>query len=279
MIRLRSIHCNDQGGRMLLLSIFACTIQSSLADPPDAPTAKQALSNQRFPGEDKPSGTTVFDAFPPPVGATRVTPDGFGVRLQQLKLRGPLEPVRTHDGRAVAHRARVIELPLVKGDLQQCADSALRLRAEYLRDEGLEVVFHATSGDPMPWARYRDGERAYAVGNSLKWKSADPASWDRYLTDLFMWAGTASLAERDTVPDRHPDPGDVMVQPGFPGHAILLLDVATKGEQTFVLVGEGYMPAQDFHIELGDQDGWWLWQDGVQLGHWDMPASALRTWK
>ena len=35
-----------------------------------------------------------------------------------------------------------------------------------------------------------------------------------------------------------------------------LMDVA-RGEELLVLLGEGYMPAQEFHVELGPEDGWW----------------------
>jgi hypothetical protein len=44
-------------------------------------------------------------------------------------------------------------------------------------------------------------------------------------------------------------PGDVFVKGGFPGHAVLVLDAAenAKGERLFLL-GQSYMPAQEFHV-------------------------------
>jgi len=44
-------------------------------------------------------------------------------------------------------------------------------------------------------------------------------------------------------------PGDVFIKPGFPGHAMMVADVAInrEGEKIFMLV-QGYMPAQDIHI-------------------------------
>ena len=47
----------------------------------------------------------------------------------QLLVERHAGEMRAHDGQTVAHRARVIDLPVVPGDLQQCADSAIRLRA------------------------------------------------------------------------------------------------------------------------------------------------------
>jgi len=222
--------------------------------------------------------STIHETYTPPQGSTRLASDAFGTSLGALELASVNEPVRTHDGRIVRGDFHVIKLPLVKGDLQQCADTAIRLRAEWLLGQGKPVMFHATSGDPMPWSRYRDGEKAYAPGNRLEWKSAPPQSWDQYLTAVFMWAGTRSLAH-DTDSAEQPMAGDMLVLPGSPGHAVVILDVAKSDEHTYILAGEGYMPAQDFHIVRGPHQGWWLWDDGAQVGPWDFPASSLRRWK
>ena len=227
------------------------------------------------------SAETVAEAFPPPPGAARVPTDSFGAWLGTLSLRPEGTPVLTHDGRVVGgHPARVVDLPLVPGDLQQCADSAIRLRAEWLNAQGLPVSFHATSGDEIPWARWQAGERPFSSGNRLFWRpSWGTPVFDEYLAAVFRWAGTRSLAAYDTVPADRPRAGDVLVEPGSPGHAVLLLDVATDGERTWVLIGEGFMPAQDFHVELGPVGGWWPYTDGVALDHWTLPATSLRRWR
>ena len=94
-----------------------------------------------------------------------------------------------------------------------------------------------------------------------------------------MWAGTRSLAAYETRAVGQPQAGDVLVVGGSPGHAVVLLDVATRGDEVLLLIGEGYMPAQDFHVEHGPVGGWWVWsEDGVDLGHWRMPPSSLRRW-
>jgi hypothetical protein len=217
-------------------------------------------------------GATVGEAFPPPDGASRVEVTGFGATLRQLEVRDADVPVRTHDGRRVPHRARVVELPMVRGDLQQCADSVIRLRASWLKDTGQPVMFHATSGDPIPWARWVAGERPYAEGRGLRWRKGTTGGWESYLRAVFTWAGTLSLEAYDTIPATDaPRPGDLLVKGGSPGHAVVLLDVARHDDgRTWVLVGEGYMPAQDFHVELGPAAGWWPWDGGVTLDHWDL---------
>lgn len=221
--------------------------------------------------------STIRGAFPPPAGFRSLPANDFARWLQDRPVLAPDAPVTTYDGRFVEHEARVIDLPLVPGDLQQCADSAIRLRAEWERSVGRSPSFHATSGDPIPWERYARGETPYETGNRLAWKRGGNGTWDGWLVKVFTWAGTRSL-QFDTVAAVDPRPGDLLVAPGSPGHAVVLLDVATDGAQTRVLVGEGYMPAQSFHVEIGPHDGWWPYEDGVALPHWTLPAAGLRRW-
>lgn len=234
------------------------------------------------PAEVAPLGpATVRTAFPPPPGFTRTdaAPGSFGAWLGDRPVLAADVPVTTHDGRTVGHHARVVDLPLVPGDLQQCADSAIRLRAEWQRSVGAEVMFHATSGDPIPWARFRDGETPHASGNRLAWRAGSTGVWEDYLARVFQWAGTDSMARLDTVPADRPAPGDVLVEGGFPGHAVVVLDVARRGDEVRLLLGEGFMPAQSFHVELGPDAGWWPWDGSVNLGHWAFEAEHLRRFR
>jgi hypothetical protein len=225
------------------------------------------------------SGThRVAEAYPPPSGAERLPRDGFGEWLANLEVVDPSIPVRTFDGSVVEHNARVVSLPMVPGDLQQCADSAIRLRAEWLKASGGDVAFHATSGDLLPWARWQRGERPVDAGGRIQWRRGTKGGWDEYLAKVFTWAGTRSLA-LDTTAASEPRAGDLVVVPGSPGHAIVLLDVAKRGGETLVLIGEGYMPAQNFHVEIGPERGWWVFEDVIDLGHVTMPVSGLRRWR
>ena len=59
------------------------------------------------------------------------------------------------------------------------------------------------------------------------------------------------------------------------------MDVATRGEEVFFLFAESYMPAQDFHIELGPEQGWWRWKEEgeMDLRTWVFSADDLRKWR
>jgi hypothetical protein len=256
--------------RLSILIMAACGAASGTPTQTPAPAVEAVAEPAR----------TVAEAFVPPDAAVRVRENPFGLWLRDLPVAGPDVPVKTFDGRHVSHDARVVELDMVPGDLQQCADSVIRLRAQYLVDQGDEVMFHATSGDELPWAKYAAGERPFVKSERIAWRSGSSKRWDDYLAAVFMWAGTWSLEHHDTVAVDTPEPGDVVVQGGFPGHAVILLDVAERDGETFVLVGEGFMPAQSFHVEIGPVEGWWAWtDDGLELPHWTLPATALRRWK
>lgn len=251
---------------------FFCVITLSIipigcGDLSAAPGAKPTLQNQ-----------TIFEAFPPPNGAVRNTRDEFGEWLVHLRVLDPGEPVRTFRGDVVSHHARVVDFPMVPGDLQQCADSAIRLRAEWLKTNGRPIAFHATSGDLIPWKRWASGERPIEKGNHLVWVTGGAKDWDGYLKAVFTWAGTRSLV-LDTEAATEPHSGDLILVPGSPGHVLVILDVASTSESQYVLIGEGYMPAQSFHVEIGPNSGWWLYSEELDLGHVVMPTSGLRRWR
>jgi hypothetical protein len=183
----------------------------------------------------------------PPPGAVRVAvaSGSFGDWLRHLPLLPRGSAVRLYDGtlkpRQDVHEA-VIDIDVGRRDLQQCADAVMRLRAEYLFATGRfdEIRFHPQPGQPRAIA-WTDGARR--------------AGWSRFLVRLFAAAGSASLAAELPPARGAPSPGDVLIQGGYPGHAVLVLDVAEgPGGRRFLLLGQSYMPAQQIHVlkNLGD---------------------------
>ena len=80
--------------------------------------------------------------------------------------------------------------------------------------------------------------------------------------------------------------GDLFIKGGFPGHAVLVADVAESratGERRFLLV-QSFMPAQDMHVlkNLANADGspWYPLAFGDQLvtPEWIFPRESLRRW-
>jgi len=82
--------------------------------------------------------------------------------------------------------------------------------------------------------------------------------------------------------------GDVFIKGGFPGHAVLVVDMAANGatgEKRFLLM-QSYMPAQDMHVlknpKSADGTPWYAMPaQGQELvtPEWIFPAGTLRRFK
>lgn len=155
-------------------------------------------------------------------------------------------------------QSHVVDIDIGKRDLQQCADAVMRLRAEYLWSVGKrdKIAFNFTSGDRAKWSSWSKGIRPKIKGNKVEWKQTSKANdsyknFRKYLDIVFTYAGSASLSRELKKVDNPSKvlPGDVFIQGGHPGHAVIVLDVAENkdGERVF-LIAQSYMPAQNIHV-------------------------------
>ena len=205
----------------------------------------------------------VADIPPPPEFRRAITADnGFAEWLRHLPLKTAGTPVRLYDGRHKPNQTvhfRVIDIDIGTADLQQCADAVIRFRAECLfghrRFE--DIHFNFTSGDACRFDLWASGYRPAVSGQKVVWqKEAAPdsgyASFRKYLDQVFTFAGSYSLMQElnrvqniDAI-----EIGDIFIRGGFPGHAVLVVDMAIHpvSGQKAVLLAQSYMPAQDIHI-------------------------------
>ncbi len=269
----------------------AATLAASSGAVPSASTtagtaaAKTPPDPKRYPWlEDgtkhPPAEGSLVDRFAAPAGFTRVkvAAGSFGEYLRTLPVAAPGTPVLSFRGDVLRegthpHVAAVVAIDVGGRDLQQCADSIVRLHAEWRRASGRgDVSYKAFSGFEMPYARYRKGDRFHEAGNDLAWshdaKEGDSReSFRKYLDAVFTYANTVALArdakkvERDQLA-----PGDFFVQGGTPGHAVIVLDlVEAKDGKRKALLGQGFMPAQNFHVLRGDGDDAWFSLDAATI--------------
>jgi hypothetical protein len=211
----------------------------------------------------EPEGGCLFNCFPAPQGYIReaVSEGSFEEWLRFLPMLPQQSPVKLHNGslkyRQDVHAA-VVDIDVGKRDLQQCADAVMRLRAEYLFAMGRQetIRFNFTNGMACPYVKWREGYRIRQEGNQVAWYMGGQydgsyTGFRRYLDLVFIYAGSASLQkELSRVHDfREVKGGDVLIQGGSPGHAVIVLDVArdAKGHKVFLLA-QSYMPAQDIHV-------------------------------
>lgn len=217
----------------------------------------------------------------------------FAYFLQHLPLKPQGTPVHYYDGTISdltdVTYAVIDGYDLGTTDLQQCADWIIRLRAEWLYSQKRynDIAFHFTNGWLCEYKRWAEGERVSVKGNHTSWyKAAAPdysyKTFRQYLDMVFNYAGTLSLS-KELKPAGGIQVGDVLIQGGSPGHAMIVVDVAkytgNNGMGDAFIVAEGYMPAQDMHILINTPTNY----NGEQKSPWEDPTpwfeiySLLRT--
>ncbi len=239
----------------------------------------------------------VLERFPCPTGYSRIAMNtkSFAGWLESLPLKKDGSPVVLFNGELKNNQrihAAVLNFDRGTTDLQQCADAVIRLRAEYLYQKKAydSIAFTFTNGTNAPYSKWREGYRPVISGNAVSWtksKSRDTsyACFRSYLNTVFMYCGTYSLSkELKTADIKTIQGGDVFIHGGFPGHAMIVIDVATDtstGKKIFMLA-QSYMPAQDIHIvkNLSDSDlsPWYeIPEDGeLNTPEWTFATSDLK---
>ncbi len=254
----------------LLTSMFSnCSKVPQEANEHPAPTETAVQVEHSPPAILDTTGTTILERFNPPAGFTRISVDSnsFAAYLRNLPLKPDGTPVKLYDGSLKGNQrpsAAVVDLPIGNKDLHQCADAIMRLRAEYLYAQAAfdKIHFNFTNGFRVDYSEWMKGKRIAVNGNKTNWVSRTSPSntyqdfW-QYLEMIFMYAGTLSLEqELQPVALTNLTIGDVFIQGGSPGHAVIVIDVALdeSGHKLFLLA-QSYMPAQEIHVLNNPNDG------------------------
>jgi hypothetical protein len=164
-------------------------------------------------------------------------------------------------------------MPLIDQDLIQCADAIMKLKAEYLYQDKkyAEISFKITNGMEVPFIKYTDGYRVSVTGNNAVWKEGFKKGisrdvFDEYMKFIYMYAGTYSLAQESRKKTIYQiQVGDYFIFGGNPGHVVLVVDLAENKYtgKKIMLIGQSYMPSQEFHILKSNSDifPWYYVQD------------------
>jgi hypothetical protein len=215
-----------------------------------------------------PNGKTLETRFSPPMGYTRiaVAENSFGAYLRNLPLKADGAKVLYYDGTEKNRDVydAVVDLPIGKRDLHQCADAVMRLRAEWLYSEKRyeEIHFNFTNGFRVDYSEWMKGKRIAVEGNKTYWVQSAQASntykdfWN-YMEIVFSYAGTLSLSkELKPIAVSEMQIGDVFIKGGSPGHAVIVVDMAedTVNQKKVFLLAQSYMPAQETQILKNPND-------------------------
>lgn len=250
---------------VILPLLFACSSTPASTQAETPPPQKPVLATSPI----DTSGTTIETRFLCPDGFERMETEvaSFGNFLRTLPLKKHGAQVKTYDGRVKPARGvyhAVVDLPIGRRDLHQCADAVMRLRAEYLYEQQQyeAIHFNFTNGFRVDYSRWMAGDRIVVNGNNVSWRrsatpSTSPESFWKYLETIFAYAGTLSLEQELTSADLEDlSIGDVWIKGGSPGHAVIVVDVAIHqetGEKIFMLA-QSYMPAQEIQILINPND-------------------------
>lgn len=240
-------------------------------------------------------GITILDRFQTPSDYRRTTlsESSFGQYLRLLPLKPEGTSVSYYDGSTKENRnvyVSVVDLKIGFKDLHQCADAIMRLRAEFFwQNENYDKIhFNFTNGHKVEYKEWMSGKRMKVEGNRTTWVQKENQSntykdfWN-YLELIFMYAGTSSLEkEMESIDLSDVRVGDVLIQGGFPGHAVIIVDEAEHvdtGDKIFMLA-QSYMPAQELQIisnRIENLSPWYLFKEGtIATPEWTFESTDFK---
>ncbi|MDD2212202.1 MAG: DUF4846 domain-containing protein [Clostridia bacterium] len=164
---------------------------------------QDAIEHADSAGEDKfiaPEENTLATRINPPDNYERIQADenSFTAFSRNFKLKRDGSPVLLYNGEEKYNQSdhvAVFDLEVGDQDLQQCADSIIRMYAEYYWaiGEHEKIGFHLTNGFLMEYLKWRDGYRLAVSGNDTSWRKS--AGYDDtydnfllYLKTVYMYA-------------------------------------------------------------------------------------------
>jgi maltoporin len=179
-------------------------------------------------------------AIPLPDGFERIKDDsgsftGF-LRNINLKENTTVHLFNGQPKRNQSAQYALLDISTGNKDLQQCADAVMRLRAEYqfAQKQFEQIVF------------YDNNKTAYTFSAPFTRER-----FNKYLNRVFGMCGSASLSKQLKPVNSFSQiqSGDVLIRGGFPGHAVIVIDVAVNNSgKKIYLLAQSYMPAQDIHV-------------------------------
>jgi len=254
----------------IILPLFPAYLQNTISSFAISDLAKneKLLMNNENPYPE-------IGAIPLPEGYTRIQTEkkSFGEWLRNVPLKKS-KTVYLYDGSIKKDQSAqyaVLNIAVGNKDLQQCADAVMRLRAEYL--------FTQKRFDEISFRDNNNRDYSFSL-------PADKPHFNKYLEKVFSYCGTISLEKQlhriSRVNNVHI--GDVLIQGGSPGHAMLVIDMAmNKDKKKIYMLAQGYMPAQDIHIVVNQMapqlSPWYEMNDEtIYTPGWIFLPAHFRSW-
>ncbi len=231
-----------------------------------------------------------------PEGYERNYNDEYSVFLREFPLKNN-NVVKYYNGENKPNDniwAAVFDYDIGTGDLHQCADAVIFMRATYFYSKGLidKLQYTFVSGFKAKYLDYLsnyykvDGNKVTLVlrNNKLEENSETFRKW---LREIWMYSNTWSIEKYDSYKVSLEDikPGDFFIRSNPPpayGHAVKVIDVVSDSRGLKkVMLSQSYMPAQENQILINPQDyGVWYEIDAstevIQTPEWTFYNYELR---
>lgn len=220
------------------------------------------------------AGKTLKTRILVPQGYERVNDgaDSLASFLQNYKVKKDGSPVLLYDGTKKGNQdahVAVLKLPIEPEDLQQCADSVMRVYGEYYYKykKYKRIRFSMGGGFVADFDKWSRGYGIGVRGDTLYWTEQPShddsySSFKKFMRMVFAYSGTLNLeSDSRKIKIKDISVGDIFIKGGSPGHVVMVADLCRdeKGRKAFLLA-QGYMPAQEFHVlknPLHEEDPWY----------------------
>lgn len=281
---------------VLLIALSSFVFCACAQNQEDSISVQQDTTNSKSAVEFNPGGKTIEKRYNVPLGFIRVAADSgsFAHYLRNLPLKPADAEVKYYNGGTKSKGSvykSVVDLPIGNKNLHQCADAVMRFRGEYLWSSGQhnDIHFNFTNGFRVDYSKWLAGNRMVVSGNKTYWSPGSPRTnnyntfW-KYMELIFNYAGTLSL-EKELKPRAMPEIqiGDVFIQGGSPGHAVIVVDLCENpetGEKRFLLA-QSYMPAQETQVLMNpgaSESSWYSvnFEGSLYTPEWTFESGDLK---
>ena len=246
-----------------------------------------------------PSGNTLAKRILTPKGYKRIKAKkgSFEAFLRNYRLKPDGSPVLLYDGREKGNQSAhiaVFRLPIESEDLQQCADSIMRVYGEYYYGKKAydKITFTLGNGFIADFDKWRSGYSISVSGNKIAWvySSKNDSSYDsfkRFMRIVFVYSGTLNMDySSKKIKLAEARVGDIFVRGGSPGHVVMIADICKNKEgKKAYLLAQGYLPAQEFQLlknPLHEADPWY-YEDEIKYPlrtpEYSFDKGSLRRYK
>lgn len=243
-----------------------------------------------------PEGDTLETRILTPEGyeRTEIPAGSFAEYVRKYKMKPDGSYVLLHNGLpkfTQSDHVAVFALPIEERDLQQCADSIMRFYGEYCYKNGYydKLKYPMGGGFVGDFAKWKKGYSIGIKNDKLYWKQNSKSngsyeSFVKFMQVVFAYSGTMNMEDAaKAIQLEDATIGDIFIKGGSPGHVVMIVDVCqdADGHKAYLL-GQGYMPAQEFHViknPLHEEDPWYYEDEIVyplETAEYTFPKECLK---